>query len=1023
MSKQYAERETQNRVIRLFEKLGYDFLGDWRDRKNIPVVETLLKDFLKCQGWSDAQAVAVADKLRQEAALNARTLYDANRAVYGLMRHGVNVRLEAGENDRSIFPIDWQNPENNHFALAEEVKLAEGHERRPDLVVYINGLAVAVIELKKGSVSIVDGIAQLISNQSADCNPGFFTTAQILIAASNSEGLRYGTIGTPAKHYLPWKEPHEESHDYVMDIQLEQIFRKERIIELLRDFVIFDAGKKKLPRPHQYFGIKAAQNSIARRQGGIIWHSQGSGKSLVMVLLARWLLETNPQARILVVTDRVELDTQIERVFRDAGEGRVKHIAWGNELVPALASHEHRLMCALIHKFGTRAVTGEQSIKEYVRHLQDAPAHAAGELFVFVDECHRTQGGNLYSAMRQTLRNAVFIGFTGTPLLKADRKTTMELFGGYIHTYKFNEAVEDGVVLNLLYEARDIDQRLGSSARLDELFEKRAQPLTRWQKEELKRRWTTMQQLLSSRDRMEKIVGDISFDFETKDILSSGHGNAILVAANIRDACKYYDIFQNSNKSGLKGHVGLVTSYNPTRRDAQEDMGDNSETDRQFIYRIYREILAKVKPSAGRSAAETYEEEVKKQFIEQPDKMKVLIVVDKLLTGFDAVPCSYIYLDRHLQDHGLFQAICRTNRVAYDEEDWKPFGNIVDYKDLFKKVQNAMAVYTSEIDMPPDDTDPEILLRQRLELLRDRLEAARDGFAAIMENVPAPKNDLEIIRHFCGNSEKQVDLDEHQPLRELLYHAVVKLLRAYAALADELAQAGYGQEDVGKIVDEIKTAEHVRGVVRKASGEDLDLRSFEAGMRDLLDRYVEAEEPRAISSFGDRPLLDIVAQSGMLEAVKRKFGKLKMGQEAVAESVENNLRRALNDAMSTNPVLYEKMSVLLNDLIAQRKAKAIEYEKYLQELMDKIVSPLVHQEDRWPKSCDTPAKRALYYNLGENEGLALALYADLVQNRPADWRQNRAKQNNVKSILARHLGESAEVVRIFAIIMNLDEFR
>ncbi len=787
MNYKHAEIATQKRVIKLFEDLGYTYLGDWRERKNTPVVEDLLLGFLRRQGWSERQAIAVYDKLRQEAALNGRSLYEANRAVYKLLRHGINVRLEAGENDRTIFPIDWTNPQNNGFAIAEEVTLREGHERRPDLVVYVNGLAIAVIELKKGSVSIVDGIAQLISNQSAEYNPGFFTTAQILLAANNSEGLRYGTIGTPAKHYLPWKEAHPAEQGYLMDIQLGQIFRKERIIELMRDFVIFDAGRKKLPRPHQYFAIKAAQEAFAKKIGGIIWHSQGSGKSLVMVLLARWLLENNPQARVLVVTDRIELDSQIERVFRDAEENRVRHIAFGNDLLPVLESHEHRLMCALIHKFGSKALKGENSLKEYVEELKKSSGISSGELFVFVDECHRSQGGNLYAAMRATMPNAIFIGFTGTPLLKADRKTTMELFGGYIHTYKFNEAVEDKVVLNLLYEARDVNQRLGSEANIDKLFEARAKPLTDWQKNELKKRWATMQQLLSSHDRMEKIVGDISVDFETRPELRSGHGNAILVAASIRDACKYYDLFQNSHNSLLKGNVGIVTSYNPTKKDAQENMGAASETDRQFIYKIYSEILKNVAASTGRTPAETYEEQVKKLFVDEPEKMKVVIVVDKLLTGFDAVPCAYIYLDKHLQDHGLFQAICRTNRVAQDEEDWKHFGNIVDYKDLFRHVQNAIAVYTTELDMPADGTDPEILLGKRLELLKNRLEDAREAFKSIYENIPEPKEDIEIIRHFCGASEDPDALEEKRPLRELLYHTVVKLIRAYAGLAEELA--------------------------------------------------------------------------------------------------------------------------------------------------------------------------------------------------------------------------------------------
>ena len=1022
MNNPYTERTTQDRIIALFrDELGYQYLGNWEHREgNAPVEESLLLPFLLQSGYSSALAKAAVSRLRQESLLAGRSLYAVNEAVYGLLRYGIPVKVEAGEHHQTVFCINWKEPEKNHFALAEEVTLRHGMERRPDLVLYINGIAVAVIELKKASVFVNEGIGQLISNQRPEYNPNFFTTVQWLMAGNNSEGLRYGAIGTPAKHYLCWKEDEGDASRLPLDKHLTQLCGKARFIELLHDFVVFDGGRKKLPRPHQYFAIKNAQDHARAYKGGIIWHSQGSGKSLVMVMLARWLLENMPKARVLVVTDRVELDEQIEGVFHNTGQKHVQRIHRGRDLLPALHRHDLRLMCALVHKFGTKSQRGEQDLKAYIAALASQPSLTVGELFVFVDECHRTQSGDLYKAMRATMPTAVFIGFTGTPLLKTDKQTTMELFGGYIHTYKFDEAVRDKVVLDLLYEARDIDQRLGSEAKIDALFESRTQPLNDWQKAELKKRWGTMQNLLSSRSRMEKIVGEICFDFETRDILRGGRGNAMLVTADIRDACKYYELFQNSP---LKGKCGLVTSYNPQTRDGAEDMGENTETARQFIYKTYTDLLKNVQPQPNKTPAEVYEEQTKKLFIKEPANMRLIIVVEKLLTGFDAVPCSYLYIDKHMQDHGLFQAICRTNRVAGDEDDWKDFGRIVDFKDLFRKVEHSIAVYTSELDMPPDATNPQVLLKNRLSACREKLDAAMEAFQLVCEPVDPPKGDLEYIHYFCGNPELPNDLVAHEPRRIALYHSVIKFLRAYANIADEMLAAGYTPSEVSQIKGLVQQASHVRDTVRMASGEVLDLKPFEADMRDLLDRYVEASEPRTISAFDNMPLLEIVAQSGIHEAIEKRFAKLKHNHEAVAEAIENNVRRVIHDEQASNPEFYERMSTLLAELIALRRAKALEYEAYLQRLAEEVLNPMQQgHEGTIPKSCDTKGKRALYDNLSKDEALTLRVHCDLLKDCPHGWRRNHAKRNAVKALLARHLPSHDDVERLFKIVEAQGEY-
>ena len=859
------ERATQNRVIALFrDELGYRYLGDWTDRDgNSNIEEGLLTAYLTEAGYTPAQISSAIYKLRTEADNHSRNLYGNNQAVYSLLRYGVPVKIEAGKVTETVHLINWKEPEKNDFAIAEEVTLQGNHERRPDIVLYVNGIAVGVLELKNSRVSIGDGIRQNLSNQQPEFNAWFFSTVQFIFAGNDSEGLQYGTIGTPEKYFLKWKEDEQDNSRFKLDKYLLKMCDKERLIELMHDFVLFDGGVKKLPRVHQYFGIKAAQQHVREHKGGIIWHTQGSGKSIVMVLLAKWILENNPNARVAIITDRDELDKQIEGVFTEAGEA-IKRTSSGRDLMNQLGQATPRLLCSLVHKFGRKDV---DDFDAFIKELEAQPSQTVGEVFVFVDECHRTQSGKLHRVMKAIMPNAVFIGFTGTPLLKKDKQTSLEVFGGYIHTYKFSEAVEDEVVLDLVYEARDIDQRLGSEDKIDAWFEAKTKGLNDWQKDELKKQWGTMQNVLSSRSRMERVVSDIIFDFSVKPRLSSERGNAILVASSIYEACKYFTLFQ---KTPFKGKCAVVTSYNPQAQDVtKEETGANTETDKQFIYNTYTELLKDVEAKPGMTKTETYEERAKALFIKEPANMKLLVVVDKLLTGFDAPPCTYLYIDKSMQDHGLFQAICRTNRL--DGED-KDFGYIVDYKDLFKKVENAIAVYTSELDHSAGGADPEVLIQDRLKKGRERLDNALEALALLCEPVEPPKGELEHIHYFCGNTEIPADLQEREPQRAALYKATVALVRAYANIADELEAAGYSDADIARIKQQLDHYLNVREIIRKASGESLDLKAYEADMRHLIDTYIEADEPRKISPFDNMALLDLIVKTGIADAINAQLG-------------------------------------------------------------------------------------------------------------------------------------------------------
>ena len=991
------ERITQNRVVKLFkEELGYTYLGNWEDRENNSNIEVeYLTAYLKGKGYTNIQISKAIYELQTTANNFNDSLYTTNKNVYQKLRYGIKVKAEAGENFETVHLFDWENFADNDFAIAEEVTIKGNKTKRPDIVIYVNGIALGVIELKRSTVSIETGIRQNITNQQDRFIQPFFATIQYIFAGNDTEGLRYGTIKTPEKYYLKWKEDIEDNSRNLLDKYLLKMCNKERFLEIIYDFILFDAGVKKLPRVHQYFGIKKAQRYIKRYEGGIIWQTQGSGKSILMVMLAKWILENNPNARIAVLTDRDELDKQIERVFKNTGE-KIYRTKSGKDLMRQLSQVTPRLLCSLVHKFGKKDV---DNFDKFIEELKSQPSEAVGELFVFVDECHRTQSGKLHRTMKAMLPNAVFIGFTGTPLLKKDKQTSHEVFGEYIDTYKFNEGVDDGVILDLIYESRDIDQKLSSQEKIDEWFDVKTKGLNEFQKSELKKKWGTMQKVLSSHSRMSKIVADIVFDFSTKPRLNSDVGNAILVAGSIYEACKYYTLFQNTP---LKNKSAIVTSYSPQTRDVNtEDTGESTETEKEFIYNLYEKILKNVKQEANKNKTESYEDWAKNKFINEPANMKLLIVVSKLLTGFDAPSCTYLYLDKSMQDHGLFQAICRVNRL--DGED-KQYGYIVDYKDLFKKVENAISVYTSDLDYDKFEAkDIDILLKDRLKAGKERLDNSLEEIALLCEPVEAPKDTISYIRYFCGNPEIESDLKAKETQRSSLYKKTVSLIRAYANIADKMDEAGYTIHETENIKKELNHYLKLREEIRKASGETLDLKVYEADMRHLIDTYIDAEEPEIISPFGDMSLLDIIVKTGIADAINSLPNGIKTDKEAVAETIENNVRRKIIKENLIDPAFYGKMSELLYEIIKERKANALSYKEYLEKIANLAKQVNEGKGNDTPSILTSSAQRALYNNLGKDENLAILIDKAVKVSKRDNWRNHLAKENEIKASIYNQL--------------------
>lgn len=1003
------ERITQNRVVALFrERLGYSYLGNWEERPdNRNIEENLLRRFLKEQRVRDPLADRVLHELNKVAGDQSKSLYDVNKEVYELLRFGVKIKEERGKNTRTVMLINWEEPLKNHFAIAEEVTVSGQHTKRPDIVLYVNGIALGVLELKRSIVSVAEGIRQNLDNQKKIFIQNFFTTMQLVMAGNDTEGLRYATTETPARYYVAWKE--DSDVENLLDRSLLQLCEKHRFLEVIHDFIAFDAGIKKLCRPNQYFGVKAAQERVRQREGGIIWHTQGSGKSLTMFWLARWIREHVTGSRALIVTDRIELDQQIEGKFAGVGE-MIYRTKSGQDLLSKLNSAAPWLLCSLIHKFGRK---DEGDYSEFIADLQHSLTkdfQAQGDVYVFVDECHRTQSGELHKAMKTILPNAMFIGFTGTPLLQADKQKSIEIFGSYIHTYKYDEAVKDGVVLDLRYEARDIDQNITSQEKIDQWFEAKTRGLTDIAKAQLKQRWGTMQKVLSAQSRLEKIVADILLDMETRDRLQSGRGNALLVSGSIYQACKLYELFTSQ---GFE-KCAIVTSYKPSPADLKGEETGEGLTEKLRQYDIYNKML-------GEKGVEDFEKEVKDKFIKQPGQMKLLIVVDKLLTGFDAPPATYLYIDKQMRDHGLFQAICRVNRLDTDD---KEYGYVVDYKDLFKSLETSITDYTSGAFDAFDKEDVLGLLSDRLEKAKERLEETREAIKALCEPVEPPKDTPDYMRYFCGDTTDKDQLKENEAKRIALYKHVASLIRAYANLANEMPEAGYSEKEIATIKDEVSHYEKVRSEIKLASGDYIDMKMYEPAMRHLIDTYIRAEESRKISAFDDLSLLQLVVEKGA-DAFKVVPDGIASNPTAMSEAIENNLRRVIIDEQPINPKYYERMSELLDTLIRERKSQAFEYEEFLKryiELTKRVMNPNNESEVTYPKSLSTAAKRALYDNLGGNETLAVTLDQAILATRQDGWRGNRIKERAVRYVIQTHISDEAEVERIFELVKNQKEY-
>ena len=1002
------EREYQNALVKRFqEELGYTYLGNWQYAKganvnnmgvaNSPILNDEVRSFLKEQGRTKMQIEDVLVKLKDKARLGdskMSSLIQCNTDLYDTLIMGIKSQPSPEENHEDVMFFDFDHPQNNHFAIAEEVSYIDpllGKNKRPDIVVYVNGIALAVIELKRSLVNYEEGIKQHLSNE-RDFIPSFFTTTQFTIASNDDVEFRYGTIGTPLPFWCKWKRDTNKVGDTITEKEAYRLFfDKENFMFFFHYGVLNDGGIKKVLRPHQIYAIKAAAKRMPQKESGVIWHSQGSGKSLTMVALASYIQKNFSNPRVVVITDRKELDLQLAGTFVKGGN-KLHHAESCSDLLDTLNKGDEWLICSLIHKFGAHNHNDEAekdesgtkvSLDEYLNELQTIIAKKYGNhfsvkgdnIFVFVDECHRTQSGRLHEAMRAIMgKEVMLIGFTGTPLLKKDKgdpynaiKSMSErTFGPYIHKYLHKQAVEDKVILDLQYEYRNVEQQLTSKEKVDQKLAAltAGRELTPEQKQMVEERWTTMERIYSTKERIERIGYSILDDLNY-GLLKHDWCNAMLIAGSIFQAYRYYKFFSSSD---LKGRCAVVTSYDPTDSDIANNSADNNKTtEAKFKY----DWAKKSFEEAGVKNADEYEKWAKELFVKRPAQMKLLIVVNKLLTGFDAPCATILYIDNEIKDHTLFQAVCRVNRLGEDIKDdkgdiivktHKEFGRIVDFKNLFNSIENVVTKFNDGSGFEGlDDVDIDGLLDSAVNKCKEKLLAvteAYEGLKTIWESKSL--NDLEALSEYYI---KEYDGEEPaQARRNIMYSITGSMVTAYNNMSDYFSKTDFTAEQINHFASLSREAGTVQRKVKQKSGDDFDPKTLDPDMRQLLDQHIRAEDAETfIPSSADFSFLDLINDStDTKEATEKAIHEAGGNANGAAEAIEGKARRVNTDWNSGDTEEYKLFSDKLQALLEELKARNATAKEKIEALIEHIKA-IKHGNDA-PSDLANKRSKALWNN-------------------------------------------------------------
>ncbi|ABO34928.1 type I site-specific deoxyribonuclease, HsdR family [Methanococcus maripaludis C5] len=986
MSNPYINTEikVQKDSIELLKNLGYEFISEDENkllRNNLK--EVILKDILKEQlnKLNSYNYKGKTYKFSEKSIENAiadldvpltEGLIKSNEHVYDQLILGNSYEEtldDCSKRSFSIKYIDFDNPENNVFHVTEEYTVQKQNlnqterNKRPDLILFVNGIPLGIIELKRTSVSVETGISQVINYQNRDYIPHLFRYIQIAVAG-NPGNVYYATTGTEKKFWSVWKE--DLSDDLLnsivknriptkLDKDIYSLFNKARFLEIIKEYTIFDANIKKIARYQQYFAIKETLKSIDNfdangiRSGGLIWHTQGSGKSLTMVMLTRALKRKINNSKIVVVTDRVDLDKQIKETFLHARLD-VLRATTGQNLVKFLKENKDAVITTVINKF-------ESAMRNDI--INDS-----SNVFVLVDESHRTQYGTFHAKMKKTFPHACYIGFTGTPLMKKE-KNSFNKFGHMIHKYTMDQAVADKAVVPLLYEGREVPQEITDKKWLDKKFELISRDLSDEQKEDLKKKWAIFQKVASSERRLEVIAIDINEHFK-KNLLGTGF-NAMLATNSKFEAVRYHKIFEN--------YGDIKTAFVISPPDLKEGVEELDDENKKLVQNEWGKIIKNY------GSEEDYEDRIKSEF--KAGEIDLLIVVDKLLTGFDSPRTTTLYVDKELKDHRLLQAIARVNRL-YDEKDC---GFIIDYRGLLGKLDMALTSYTSLANFDEEDLGTTMInTEQEIHLFKNYYSHLIDLFKPVKN-----KNDREEYEVFLANN------DLRKEFYKYLKHYVKHL--GYALSSEQIYDL---VDDLKKYKNALKFYVELRKNVSLRYYERIDFGKYEEHMQKLLDTYIGASDVEHLTELVN--IFDV-------ENFNREIVRVEGGR-AKADLIKSAVEKHIKHSFDENPVYYQSLSDRIKEVLDKYHEKRISDEEYLKSMqhvlkdvqsknMDLKTYPTLISESQDAKIIFDN----IYEYFGEYTGngfeddlaeLSLKFDSEIKKNLKVNWVESQDVHNSIK---------------------------
>ena len=975
---------SQRPAIEVLQKLGYKYISEEENKKlrNYILTDVIFKDILAKKLNEINSYEYKGEKYKFSASTIGQAIKDlnedlvtglisTNEKIYNLLTLGKSYQENMVDGTKRSFDIkyiDFEHLENNDFYVTEEFSVLRMNGKdyaRPDIVLFVNGIPLAVIECKDASVPIIQAISQNIRNQKPDYIPQLFKFIQIVMAANKNE-TKYATCGTPDKFWSTWNEQYVEKQNELLDKtvigrqvtkqdrDIISLFEKERFLELIKDFIIFEAGTKKICRYQQYFAVKAMLERIKHdKKGGVVWHTQGSGKSITMVYITKKLMEDkeiqNP--RVVIVTDRVDLDKQIHKTFNRIGVEAARATT-GNNLTELIKNEKIRVITTVVNKFETVVKSGVSV---------DTP-----NTFILVDEGHRTQYGEINRRMQEVFKGAIYISFTGTPIMKRDRNI-FDKFGGLIHKYSLDDALKDKAIVPLIYEGKMVDQEVSKEA-IDMRLDMLTRNLTPEQKMEVMKKWSRFEKVASSEQRLELIAWDIASNYN--QTLKGTGFNAMLACNKKIEAVKYYNIFRDEFPE-----LEIAVVISPP--DMREGEGSIDEDTNDIVKKFYINAISNYKNE------EEYEETIKSKFIN--GDIDILIVVDKLLTGFDAPKASTLYLDKQIKEHNLLQAIARVNRLC----DGKDYGYIVDYRGLLGELDKALTMYQEAglEEFNEEDIKSSVYY---IDTEINNMFEAYEKLKEIFKNIKN-KNDLE---------EYEVLLEDEK-IRKDFYDKLCKFGSMLGIiLPSDQAYYKIGKEKISELRKALAFYQKLRATVKLRYSETIDHKEYEAKMQKLLDNYVIAKEMMRITEPVD--ITDAENFDKELEKMGTDRGK--------ADTIRTRLTRTISEKSKEDPAYYKKFSTRIEETIEAYRNRRITDSEYLQKMQDikedfrKGNSGIVY-----PSNITTENSRAFYgviydklipimkenANIEEIGEISLTIQREIESKIKRDWHYNTDIHNEI----------------------------